>query len=144
MTKDYHEVTILMVEDDDIDAMTIKRAFKKLKLLNPLIRAVDGLDALEYLRGSNEKDMVERPYVLLLDINMPRMNGLELLTEIRNDPNLKDIPVFVLTTSKSDEDMIAAHNHNVVGYIVKSEAADGFIRVIELLDSYWRVVTLPS
>jgi len=144
MAKDYQEVSILMVEDDDIDAMAIARAFKKLKLLNPLIRATDGLNALEYLRGTKDRDPIQRPYVLLLDINMPRMNGLELLEEIRNDPNLKDTPIFILTTSKAEEDMIAAHNYNVAGYIVKSDVADGFIRVIELLDSYWRVVTLPS
>jgi len=144
MTKAYQEVSILMVEDDDIDAMAIERAFKKLKLANPLTRASDGLEALEYLRGTNGKDFIERPHILLLDINMPRMNGLELLDEIRNDPKLADTIVFVLTTSKADQDIIAAHNHNVAGYIVKSDVADGFIKVIELLDSYWRIVTFPT
>jgi len=144
MTTAYQDVSILMVEDDDIDAMAITRAFKKLRLLNPLVRAKDGLEALEYLRGENGKENLSRPNIILLDINMPRMSGLELLEEIRNDKNLSDAVVFILTTSKSDEDVVAAHKHNVAGYIVKSDMGNGFVSVIELLNSYWKVVVLPS
>lgn len=144
MSNGYEDVSILIVEDDDIDAMSIERSFKKLRLLNPLTRAKDGLEALEHLRGTNGKSILARPHIVLLDINMPRMSGLELLEEIRNDPKLSDTVVFVLTTSKADEDIVAAHKYNVAGYIVKSNMADGFVHVIELLDSYWKVVILPA
>ncbi len=102
--KQFKEVTILLVEDDDVDVMGIERALRKLKILNHIVRAKDGLEALELLR---DPDAVRRPYIILLDINMPRMNGLEMLAELRDDPRLTSAVVFVLTTSKSDEDKVA-------------------------------------
>lgn len=134
------EVTILVVDDDDIDAMGIKRALKSLRILNPVVRARDGIEGLALLR---DHQTVKRPYIILLDINMPRMNGLEMLAALRNDPILSSAVVFVLTTSKIDEDRVAAYAKNVAGYIVKSEVGDGFMRVIEMLDHYWRIVELP-
>jgi CheY-like chemotaxis protein len=144
VTENHKDVSILIVEDDDIDAMAIQRSFKKLRLLNPLIRAKDGLEALEYLRGTNGKPLLSRPNIILLDINMPRMSGIELLEEIRKDADLHDTVVFVLTTSKAEEDIIAAHKYNVAGYIIKEDMVEGFTRVIELLSSYWKVVVLPE
>ncbi|MBK9026776.1 MAG: response regulator [Propionivibrio sp.] len=138
--KQFKEVTILLVEDDDVDVMGIERALRKLKILNHIVRAKDGLEALELLRDPHA---VRRPYVILLDINMPRMNGLEMLAELRNDPRLTSAVVFVLTTSKSDEDKVAAYKQHVAGYIVKSQVGDGFLRIMEMLDHYWRVVELP-
>ena len=104
--KQFKEVTVLLVEDDDVDVMGVERALRKLKILNPIVRAKDGLEALELLRDPHA---VRRPYVILLDINMPRMNGLEMLAELRDDPRLTSAVVFVLTTSKSDEDKVAAY-----------------------------------
>ena len=135
------EVTILLVEDDDVDVLGIKRALDTLKILNPVIRAKDGIEALELLRDPRA---VKRPYIVLLDLNMPRMNGLEMLAELRKDPTLSSSVVFVLTTSKADEDKVLAYQQNVAGYIIKNEVGDGFLRVMEMLDCYWRVVQLPA
>ncbi len=138
--REYKEVTILLVDDDDVDVMGIERALKKLKILNPIVRARDGVEGLELLR---DPQTVQRPYIVLLDINMPRMNGLEMLIELRNDPVLSNAVVFILTTSKADEDKMAAYRQHIAGYIVKSKVGDGFLRVMEMLDRYWRVVELP-
>ena len=138
------EVTLLIIEDDDIDATAITRSFRKLKLANTLIRAKDGVEALNLLRGKDGKDKLEKPYMLLLDLNMPRMNGIELLEELRKDPELSNSVVFVLTTSSADKDKVAAYEHHVAGYIVKSDLKNSFLEVIELLDCYWKIVALPE
>mgnify|MGYP000436346500 CR=1 FL=1 len=138
------EITLLVVEDDDIDAEGIKRAFGKLKLTNPLIRAKDGVEALEYLRGTNGKEKLNKPYFVLLDLNMPRMSGLEFLEEIRNDSDLKDSVVLVLTTSSADKDQAAAYDKHVAGYIVKSDIQSSFLDVVEMLNCYWSLVSLPE
>ncbi|PCK07737.1 MAG: two-component system response regulator [Alteromonadaceae bacterium] len=138
------DVTLLVVEDDDLDAMAIKRSFKALKLLNPLIRAKDGVDALEYLRGENGKTKLNKPYIILLDINMPRMNGIELLEALRKDPELSDTVVFILTTSAADKDIMTAYSKHVAGYVVKSEIKSSFLEVIELVNCYWKIVALPT
>lgn len=144
MMNNSEEVTLLVVEDDDIDAMAIDRSFKKLRLANTLVRAKDGVEALEFLRGENGQEQITRPYMLLLDLNMPRMNGIELLAELRKDPDLSDTVVFILTTSAADKDKVAAYHQNVAGYIVKSEIKNTFLNVIELLNCYWKIVTLPK
>ncbi len=140
-TRAYKGVTILLVDDDDVDVMGVERALKKLKILNPIVRARDGIEGLALLR---DPAAVQRPYIVLLDLNMPRMSGLEMLTELRNDPQLSSAVVFVLTTSKADEDMVTAYQQHIAGYIVKSQVGDGFLRVMEMLDHYWRVVELPT
>jgi len=136
----YKHATILLVEDDDIDAKIVERAFYKLRIANPIIRAKDGVMALELLKNGT----VSRPYIILLDLNMPKMGGLEMLTELRADNNLKNSIVFVLTTSKDDEDKIAAYNQNIAGYIVKEKLQNGFDELVKLLDYYWRIVELPE
>jgi len=141
MSMNYGEVSILLVEDDDIDALAVKRGFSKLKLANPIIRTVNGLEALQLLRSPGA---IQRPYVILLDLNMPIMGGIEFLQNIRKDENLKDAIIFVLTTSSADQDLVAAYNENIAGYIVKSDVKGGFDKVINLLDCYWRVVMLPK
>ena len=138
--KPYKQVSILLVDDDDVDAMGVKRALKQLKIANPVLRARDGIEALAMLRAPKG---VERPFVILLDINMPRMNGLEMLDALREDPQLSSSVVFMLTTSQDDQDRVAAYAQHVAGYIVKRQAGDGFLRVIDMLDRYWRVVELP-
>lgn len=135
----YREVNLLMVEDDDIDATALKRALRKLKLLNPVYRARDGLEAMELLRNGE----VPTPYLILLDLNMPRMNGLEFLEALRADPDLTHSVVFVLTTSKSDEDIISAYREHVAGYLLKQEMDNDFLQVVSLLNHYWRVIELP-
>jgi CheY-like chemotaxis protein len=137
-------VTVLLVDDDDVDVQAVRRAFRKAKIANPIQVASDGLEALAMLRGENGHPPIMRPYIVILDLNMPRMDGLEFLTELRKDPNHHAAVVFVLTTSKADEDRAASYDKNVAGYIVKSDVGEGFLNMINLLDCYWRVVLLPS
>lgn len=136
----YREASMLLVDDDDVDAMGINRALKKLGIGNPVVRAHDGQEALTMLRTPG---LVHRPYLIILDINMPRMNGLEMLAELRKDPLLTRAVVFVLTTSKSDEDKMAAYAQHIAGYIVKTQVGDGFSGIINMLDHYWRIVDMP-
>jgi CheY-like chemotaxis protein len=135
-------VNILLVEDDDIDAEAIQRAFKKYRIANPLTRVADGIEALKFLRGEGVEQLT-RPYIVLLDLNMPRMNGIEFLQELRRDVKLTDSVVFILTTSNDERDKTAAYSEHVSGYIVKSQVGEDFTRLIELMDCYWRVVELP-
>ncbi|MEN1678210.1 MAG: response regulator [Planctomycetota bacterium] len=137
-----HTVTILLVEDDQIDAEAIKRAFRKARIANPIQVVSDGLAALERLRDKTGEG-VSRPFLILLDLNMPRMNGIEFLEELRNDKELHNCVVFVLTTSDDDRDKVAAYDQHVAGYMVKSKAGEDFINLIGLLDHYWRVVEMP-
>ena len=123
--------------------MNIQRGFKKIKIANPMVIARDGVEALDCLRGRNGKGPVNKPYMILLDLNMPRMNGIEFLEEIRKDPDHKEALVFVMTTSKRDEDRVAAYQSHVAGYIIKSDIANGFMKVVEMIDKYWRIVEFP-
>ena len=139
-----HNIHILLVEDDEIDAEAIMRGFYAQKIANPFTLVSDGIEALHVLRGTGGMPRLPRPYMILLDINMPRMNGLEFLETVRADPELAQSVVFVLTTSNRDEDMMAAYNHQIAGYLLKSRAGKDFIDLITLLDSYWRIVEFPS
>lgn len=136
---DCKDVSLLLIEDDDIDATSLKRALTKLKLLNPIYRARDGLEAIEILRRGE----IPTPYIILLDLNMPRMSGLEFLEELRADPSLTQAIVFVLTTSKSDEDILAAYREHVAGYLLKQRMDNDFLQVVGLLNHYWRIVEMP-
>ena len=136
-------VHILLVEDDEIDVMGIQRAFKKLKIANPVTVASNGVEALHILRGEGDYEKLEKPYMMLLDLNLPRLNGIELLTELRRDPELKSTIVFVLTTSKDEQDRGAAYDLNVAGYMVKSEIGRNFMKLVSMLDHYWRVIEFP-
>ena len=136
----YSSISILLVEDDDVDAMGIERAIRRKQLSNPLIRAMDGMEALECLRNGS----VKMPYIVLLDLNLPRMGGLEFLKAIRQDEDLCSAVVFVLTTSKNDEEICAAYKKNVAGYVVKSSLSQDFSQVLNFLDHYWHLVEMPS
>ncbi|MFB2638106.1 response regulator [Shewanella bicestrii] len=138
---DYKQVTILLVDDDDVDYMAVQRAMKQLRLLNPLVRARDGLEALSILTHS---DAIKGSYLILLDLNMPRMNGFEFLEHIRSNPVLSSSVVFMLTTSGADEDRMRAYSHHVAGYMVKTDIKDGFNNIFNMLEGYWRIVELPS
>lgn len=136
----YKEVSLLIVDDDEIDAISLERALRKLRLLNTLFRARDGREALELLRSGQ----IPAPYIILLDLNMPRMNGLEFLEALRTDPLLTHAVVFVLTTSKSDEDLVAAYRKHVAGYVFKQHMDRDFMEVMGLIEHYWRIVELPA
>jgi CheY-like chemotaxis protein len=136
-------INILLVDDDDGDAHAVQRTFRKARIANPIRRAIDGLDALEILRGANGKPELTSPRLLLVDLNMPRMNGIELVTVLRSDEVLRQLVVFILTTSKRDEDMLAAYDLNVAGYIVKEKAGEDFLQLCGLVENYWRIVELP-
>ncbi len=138
-------INILLVEDDEVDVMNVKRAFKKYKISNPLYIAGNGLDALDMLRAQNGQppQVPETRRLILLDLNMPKMNGLEFLHELRNDPDLKRTPVIVLTTSDEDRDRIEAYNLNVAGYILKPVTFGNFAEVMVALNKYWTLCEMP-
>ena len=135
-------MTILLVEDDEVDIMNVKRAFKKNNISNPLLIAHNGIEALAMLR-SKEVDAA-KPKIILLDLNMPRMGGIEFLKEIRNDTELSSLSVFVMTTSNEDGDKIDAFNLNVAGYILKPLSMDRFIAAVSTLNSYWTLCEFPE
>ena len=133
-------LNILLVEDDEIDVMNVQRAFKKNNITNPLYVARNGLEALDKLRSG---EVPEERRIVLLDLNMPRMNGLEFLREVRNDPQLAATPVVVLTTSSADRDRIEAFDMNVAGYLVKPVTFMEFCELMATLNKYWMLVELP-
>ena len=133
-------LNILLVEDDEVDVLNVRRAFQKNHITNPLFVASNGLDALEQLRGH----MIPRDRrIVLLDLNMPKMNGIEFLQELRRDPELKVTPVVVLTTSNDERDRIEAYNLNVAGYLLKPVTFSNFCEVMTTLNKYWALVELP-
>lgn len=143
MNEQTRTVHILLAEDDQIDQKAFLRAMAKVRIGNPVTVVRDGLEAWETLKGENGREPLPRPNLLILDINMPRLNGLELLQRIRNDPELHDSIVFVLTTSNDDKDKVDAFDLNVAGYMLKSDVGNSFVRAVELVDNYWRVVEFP-
>lgn len=130
---------ILLVEDDMIDAMTVKRALRELNVINPVVSVENGEEALEYLR--DEKN--EFPGIILLDLNMPRMNGIEFLKISKKDDDLKHIPVIVLTTSLEEMDRVDTFNLGVAGYMVKPVDYKQFVEVIKAIKLYWSLSELP-
>ncbi|MCM1981576.1 response regulator [Lyngbya confervoides] len=130
---------ILLVEDDEIDVMNVQRAFKKNKISNPLYVAGNGIEALEMLRGKvgDFPREEECRRIVLLDLNMPKMNGIEFLQELRADPKLKSIVVIVLTTSDQERDRVDAYRLNVAGYILKPVTFSKFVDVVGTLNHYW-------
>lgn len=136
-------VNVLLVEDDEVDSEAIVRSFQKNNFANPITIVTNGEDALKVLRGEGIYDRIPAPYLILLDINMPRMNGLEFLKIIRQDPELKSSIVFVLTTSDSDRDKLAAYQEQVAGYLLKQRSGANFAELVRMLDSYWQVVEFP-
>ena len=132
--------SILLVEDDSVDAMTVSRAFKELKVTNQLVIRLNGEEALDYLRDNGS----EKPCVILLDLNMPKMNGIEFLKVAKADENLKKIPVIVLTTSKEDQDKVDSFEYSVAGYIVKPVDYKKFVEAMRILNLYWTLSEFPN
>jgi CheY-like chemotaxis protein len=133
------DITLFLIEDDDIDAMSIQREFKRRHISSPIIRAKDGVEAFELLALGK----VRRPFVILLDLQMPRMNGLEFLTTLRKDSDYKNSVVFVLTTSQDEKDIFNSYQSNIAGYFIKDEIDDGLISIVDIFDAYRKVVYLP-
>lgn len=134
---------ILLIEDDAIDAEALIRALKYYQIPNSVTHVFDGIEALAVLCGDKDKQPLPEPHLILLDLNLPRMNGIEFLHVIRQDEKLKSSVVFVLTTSNFDGDKIAAYRHQVAGYILKDSMDYGFSQVIKLLDQYQAIGEMP-
>lgn len=130
---------ILLIEDDSVDVMTVKRAFKELDVTNQLVSTSDGEEALEYLNN----DATTKPCVILLDLNMPRMNGTEFMKIAKADESLKTIPIIVFTTSNTEHDITQSFELGAAGYMVKSVDYHKFIETIKTIDSYWTLSKLP-
>jgi CheY-like chemotaxis protein len=136
---DDHALNILLVDDDEVDVMTVKRAFSKANITNKVYVATDGIEALELLRSDG---IPPSRRLVLLDLNMPRMNGIELLREIRTDPALQAITVIVLTTSNEDRDRVEAYQLNVAGYLLKPVTFHAFVEVMSTLNKYWTLMEM--
>jgi len=141
-----HEKTILLVEDDDGDADLALRAFQRAKVTNPLVRVRDGEDALDYLfaRGKYAgRDVCDLPAVTLLDINMPKIGGLEVLKAIRADERTKHLLVVMLTSSNEDKDRASAYGHFANSYVLKPADYDEFVVAASQLGRYWMILNAP-
>jgi len=130
---------ILLVEDDRVDAMMVERALKDLKVTNPLVHSNNGKEALEYLR---DEDNIQ-PCVILSDLNMPKVKGVEFLKDIKADERLKRIPVIILTVSAEEQDIIETFNLGISGYIVKPVDYKKFVEAIRTVALYWTLSKLP-
>jgi CheY-like chemotaxis protein len=130
---------ILLVEDDQVDTMTVKRALKEIHVTNPLVHVENGEEAVEYLRDSQS----EKPCIVLLDLNMPIMNGIEFLQVVKHDDQLKRIPVVVLTTSEEQQDKVNSFNLGVAGYMAKPVDYRQFVEVMRSIDAYWTISEMP-
>ena len=137
-------VTVLLVEDDDVDAEAVMRSIRRSQIPVDVVWVEDGLEALEVLRNEHPTQRIERPVIVLLDLNMPRMDGFEFLHALRSDPVLRDLVVFVLSTSAADADRTRAYHENIAGYLVKSAVGPQFSRLARMLLSYQTAVTLPT
>jgi CheY-like chemotaxis protein len=131
---------VLLVEDDSVDAMTVKRAFKDLNVANPLVHTLNGEEALEYLKSEENK----KPCIILLDLNMPRMNGIEFMQVIKVDDKLKKIPIVVLTTSREERDKVESFRLGAAGYMLKSIDYKEFVEIVRTISLYWTVSELPD
>ena len=137
---DKRRLNILLVDDDTVDVMNVQRAFRKNNIANPMWVAGNGVEALDMLRSGL---VPQKRRLILLDINMPRMNGIEFLRVLRGDPALAGTSVVVLTTSEDDRDKVDAYNLNVAGYLVKPVDFVEFVALMAALDKYWTLVELP-
>ncbi len=147
MNKEYRPITILMAEDDPDDCLLFKEALAESHLSNELYFVEDGIELLDYLhqRGAYaDPQSAPRPGLILLDLNMPRMDGREALVEIKSDTDLRRIPIVVLTTSKAEEDILESYDLGVAGFIVKPVTFDGLIEVVKTIGKYWfQIAELP-
>ncbi len=139
----FASVTILLVDDDITDVMAVKRAFRELKIVNPLAVARDGVDALDMLRGTHGKKKLPHPRLVLVDLNMPRMDGIEFLAELRKDPALYETVAFVLTSSEDSDDRNRANEKNIAGFIVKHQPGRLFSAAMSMVAEYCKTIEFP-
>ncbi|MBD3286978.1 response regulator [candidate division WOR-3 bacterium] len=139
-------IPILLVEDDENDILITKRAFERYNFTNELYVTRDGEEALEFIyrKGEYSNEDIPTPGLILLDINMPKMNGIEVLRNLKGDPDKKRIPVVMLTTSRRDQDMIESYNLGVNSYIVKPVDFTKFLEAISTINLYWSLNQLPE
>ncbi|SFC44318.1 Response regulator receiver domain-containing protein [Marinospirillum celere] len=137
MGRNEHKFCVLLVEDEPADAHLVKISFEEGRLLVDLQQVQDGVEALEYLRRTGRFAEARRPDLILLDLNMPRMNGRQFLEKVKQDENLKSIPVVVLTTSEAETDIISSYDLGASGYIVKPVDINDFIEQVQQLENYW-------
>ena len=140
-------IPILMAEDDEDDRFLTEEAFKEARLFNPLYFVTDGVELLQYLRHEppfEDPEEFPSPGLILLDLNMPKMDGREALAEIKSDPALKSIPVVVMTTSSGQQDLVSSYEYGANGYITKPIEFDGLVSAINSLGHYWfSIISLP-
>jgi CheY-like chemotaxis protein len=138
-------IEILLVEDNPGDARLTQEAMRAAKMTNILHVVEDGLEAMEFLRRRSRFKDAPRPDLILLDLNLPKKDGRSVLAEVKNDPDLRRIPVVVLTTSRSEEDVMQAYDLHANAYVTKPVSLDQFMRIVALIDEFWlNVVTLPG
>lgn len=135
---------LLLVDDDEVDVLGFKRELKRAGIATPVTVAHNGEEALAILRGEDGAEKLIPPYIVFLDLNMPRMGGLEFLGELRADADLRRTIVFVLTTSAAESDMELAYAHNIAGYICKTTPEDSVKNAVRLMELYWSTVQLPQ
>jgi two-component system response regulator len=143
----FNEMTIFLVEDNDDDAELALRAFARAKVTNPLIRARDGADALDYLFGRGkyaERDARDLPVVALLDLNIPKISGLEVLKAIRANAHTRHLPVVILTTSNEDKDRLAAYENSANSYVIKPVDYDQFVAAASHISLYWTTLNATA
>jgi len=136
-------VSIMIVDDDKIDVMALRRCFRALEIENPVFEAASGIEALARLRATDGCG-VSKPHLVLLDLNMPRMGGLEFLDVVRSDPALQRTLIFVLTTSAAPEDRDRCYDRNVAGYVVKQRDSRASMQAVAMLQQYWSTVAFPN
>lgn len=140
-----HKLTVLLVEDEPADAHLVRLAFEEGHVLADLHHVLDGVEAFAFLRREGDYAHVPTPELILLDLNMPRMDGRQFLRKIKDDPTLHTLPVVVLTTSDAERDMLDSYDHFAAGYIVKPVDVDDFIKVVRGIGDYWiNLVRLPG
>ena len=143
-TKTMHHIDILLVEDSPADVLITREAFAEFKIVNTLHVAEDGVEAMAFLNQDGKYASVPRPDLILLDLNLPRKNGREVLAEVKGDPRLKNIPVVILTTSHSERDVLEAYDQHANCYIVKPVGFENFVEAVKTIHQFWfSVVTLP-
>ncbi len=136
----YKMKPLLLVEDDEVDALTVKRSLEDNGIVDHVIHMTNGEEALDYLRSG----INERPSLILLDLNMPKMIGIEFLEAAKQHPAIRRIPVVVLTTSNEDRDILGSFKHSVAGYMVKPIQYAEFVKIIEAISKYWALSLLPA
>lgn len=138
------DITLLVIEDDDVDLEMIQRALEGQNLTCPVVTAADGVEALEILRGSHASKGIHEPYIIVVDINMPRMDGFEFLTELRLDPDLADSVVFMFSSSDAPDEIERAYAMKVAGFVNKQDAGPKFFRLAEMIERYTMAIRLPG